>query len=264
MTVSTSSRLFGKVLPLLIFLLGAVTVGALQLSGVRSRNSASTPQDYQQQVEQQKIRLQLLQEMPSFGFDNLIADWAFLQYIQYFGDDEARAATGYELALDYLDLVIERDPRFLGAYSFLATAGSIYTAQPAETDAIIERGLQFVTPRVPEYSYYIWRQKAINELLFLPDAQADAQKSFLKAAEWASLYDDEQSQLVADFSRQTAKFIENNPDSKVAKVGAWALVLQNTSDELARDRAIEAIQNLGGEVEITPEGQVLVRPPRQD
>ncbi|MEC4805502.1 MAG: hypothetical protein SAJ12_05545 [Jaaginema sp. PMC 1079.18] len=264
MAVSTSTNPLTKAIPFLILGLCAATVVTLQLTRVRSRQSAQTPQDYQQQVQQQKIRLQFLQQLPSLGFDNLIADWTFLQYIQYFGDDEARAATGYELALDYLDLVLERDPRFLGAYNFLATAGSIYTAQPERTDAIIERGLQSVTPQVPQYSYYIWRQKGINELLFLPDAQANAQKSFLKAAEWASLYEDEQSQFVAEFSRQTAIFLETNPESKVAKVGAWALVLQNTSDELARDRAIEAILNLGGKVEITPEGQVLVSPPQQD
>lgn len=264
MTISTPQNLLAKVVPFLLFGLCAVTIGAIQIPQVRSLEQTQTAQTYQEQVEQEKLRLQLLGQLPAFGFDNLIADWIFLQYLQYFGDDEARAETGYNLALEYLDRVIDRDPRFLGAYEFLATAGSIYTAQPEKTDEIIERGLQFVAPKVPNRAYYIWRQKAINELLFLEDAQADAQKSFQKAAEWASLYEDEESQMVAQFSQRTAEFLENNPSSKVAKVGAWALVLQNTSDEVARDRAIEAIQNLGGQVQVTEDGQVLVFPPAQD
>ncbi|MFP4297765.1 MAG: hypothetical protein ACLFT0_07900 [Spirulinaceae cyanobacterium] len=264
MTLSTPPNPLAKVRPFLLFGLCAVTIGTLQVSQVRSLEQTQTTQAYEQQVQQERLRLQLLGQMPSFGFDNLIADWTFLQYLQYFGDDEARAETGYELALEYLDIVIDRDPRFLGAYDFLATAGSIFTAQPQKTDKIIDRGLQFVTPRVPERSYYIWRQKAINELLFLENAQAEAQRSFQKAAEWASLYEDEESQIVAEFSRQTAKFLENNPESNVAKVGAWALVLQNTSDKRAQTRAIEAIQNLGGSVQVTENGQFLVLPPAQD
>jgi len=264
MTLSTPQNPLAKVLPFLVLGLCAVTIGVLQFSQVRSLQQTQTAQVYQEQVQQERLRLQLLQQIPSFGFDNLIADWTFLQYLQYFGDDEARAETGYDLALDYLDLVIDRDPRFLGAYDFLATAGSIYAAEPQKTDEIIERGLQSVTPRVPERSYYIWRQKAINELLFLENAQADAQRSFQKAAEWASVYDDEESQFVAEFSRQTALFLENNPESKVAKVGAWALVLQNTSDERAQARAIEAIQSLGGSVQVAENGQFIVLPPSQD
>lgn len=264
MAISTPQNLLAKVQPLLVFGLCAVTIGTIQIPQLRSLEQTQTAQAYEQQVEQENLRLQLLRQMPSFGFDNLIADWTFLQYLQYFGDDEARAETGYNLALEYLDIVIDRDPRFLGAYDFLATAGSIFTAQPQKTNEIIERGLQFVTPQVPKRSYYIWRQKAINELLFLENAQADAQKSFQKAADWASLYQDEESQIVAEFSRRTAEFLENNPESNIAKVGAWALVLQNTSDELAQARAIEAIQNLGGQVEVTEDGQLLVRPPQQD
>ena len=40
----------------------------------------------------------MLKNLPSFGFDNLIADWTFLKFLQYFGDDEARDVTGYDLA----------------------------------------------------------------------------------------------------------------------------------------------------------------------
>jgi hypothetical protein len=256
-----SNHLASKIAPFLVFLLCAVSIVALQTTQLRSHPLTLTTQP---DIEREQLRLNILKQLPSFGFENLIANWTFLQYLQYFGDDEARAKTGYGLALDYLDIVLDRDPRFLDAYSFLATVGSIYTAQPQRTDAIIERGLKFVTPQVPQYSYYIWRQKGINELLFLDNVQDRARRSFQIAAEWASLYDDEESQIVAATSRQTAAFLVNNPESKTAKVGAWAMVLQNAPDRAARDRAIAEIQKLGGQVQINDEGALRVLPPTTD
>ena len=46
---------------------------------------------------QTQARLDLLKRIPSGGFDNLIGNWAFLDYLQYFGDEDTRNATGYRL-----------------------------------------------------------------------------------------------------------------------------------------------------------------------
>ena len=38
--------------------------------------------------EQQKeaLRLSLLQQIPTFGYDNLISNWVYIDFLQYFGD----------------------------------------------------------------------------------------------------------------------------------------------------------------------------------
>lgn len=251
----------------LVILVGIVAIAGLQipqLNALKRQGQQISPETYKREVELEQFRLTLLQNLPAFGFDNLLADWVFLQYLQYFGDDEARAVTGYRLAPDYFKIVLKRDPRFRDAYYFLATGGSLYAARPEETNALMEQGLKSVTPQVPFHSYYILRHKGINELLFLKNAQQDAIKSFEKAAEWASLYPDEESQRVAQLSWGMAQFLANNPESKTAKVAAWAMVLQSVPDERTQKIVVQRIEELGGRVIRTPAGTFQVVPPAKD
>ncbi len=158
---------------------------------------------------------------------------------------------------------IARDPYFLDAYLFLSGSTTLYAGMPERTIALMEQGLKFLSPQVPPKSYYVWRYKATDELLFIGDAQA-AKQSFEKAAEWASTYSDAESKNVAMLSRQTAQFIASNPASKSAQVSAWVLVLNNALDDRTRQTAISRIQALGGQVTITPQGQVKVQLPKED
>lgn len=127
----------------------------------------------------------------------------------------------------------------------------------------MEKGLKSLSPKAPPKSYYVWRYKGTDELLFLGDSQA-ARKSFEKAAEWASVYADPESQNVAAISRQTAQFLARNPNSKYAQVGAWSMVLQNAVDDRTRQIAISRIEGLGGKVVVTPEGEVRIQLPEKD
>jgi hypothetical protein len=127
----------------------------------------------------------------------------------------------------------------------------------------MEKGLKSLSPQGPPQSYYVWRYKATDELLFLGDAQA-ARKSYEKAAEWASVHSDEESKNIARISRQTAGFLARNPVSKRAQVSAWAMVLNNATDDRTRELAISRIAALGGEVSFTPQGAVKLRLPQID
>src|SRR5690349_1754508 len=92
-----------------------LAVGALQLPQLNELKSGlknPTPETLQQKVNLEKIRLNLLQQAPTFGFDNVLADWVFLNFLQYFGDDPARLQTGYALSPEYFKVIIARDPRF--------------------------------------------------------------------------------------------------------------------------------------------------------
>jgi len=187
----------------------------------------------------------------------------FLNFLQYFGDDDARAVTGYDLGPDYFEIIVDHDPRFLGAYTSLSTSISLYAGRPEESVALMEKGLKAMSPHIPLKSYYVWRYKGVDELLFLGDTQA-ARQSFEKAAEWASTYSDEESQYVAALSRKTAQFLARNPKSKSAQVVAWTMVLNYATDDRTRKIAISRIEALGGKVTITPEGKLMIQAPRAD
>ncbi|MEQ9372859.1 MAG: hypothetical protein RIG63_28135 [Coleofasciculus chthonoplastes F3-SA18-01] len=266
MLTQSSQSLRQSLFPSLIALLCIIAVGGLQipqLNQLQGKGENPSPIELQRQIEAEKVRLNLLQKVPTFGFDNLVADWVFLNFLQYFGDDEARDVTGYQLSPEYFEVILTRDPRFLDAYFFLSGSTSLYAGMPDRSVELMEEGLQQLSPKVPPKSYYIWRYKGIDELLFLGDAQA-ARQSFEKAAEWASTYEDEESQYIASISHQTAQFIARNPSSKSAQVSAWSMVLQNAMDDRTRQRAINQIEALGGKVVTTPEGAVKIQLPQRD
>jgi len=250
----------------LIVLCGSA-IAALQLpllQQLRQRGQTVTTATLQRQLDLEKRRLQVLQSVPTFGFDNLVADWVFLNFLQYFGDDEARARTGYDLSPEYFEVIVRRDPRFVRGYLFLSQSTSLFAALPKRAIALMERGLTTLTPQIPPNSYYVWRYKGIDELLFLGDAQA-AQHSFQQAANWASQHPDPNSQQVAQLSQSMANFLAENPRSQLALVGAWSMVLQSAVDDRTRQRAIAQIKELGGTFETDDQGRTTIRfPPNPD
>ncbi len=239
---------------------GAIAALQLPLLTTLRQQQTSSLASLQRQSAIEKQRLQVLQHLPTFGFDNLMADWVFLNFLQYFGDDEARAQTGYDLSPEYFEVIVRRDPRFVRGYLFLSQSTSLFAALPKRTIALMERGLTTLTPQIPPNSYYVWRYKGIDELLFLGDAQA-AQHSFRQAADWASQHPDPESQQVAQLSRSMAGFLAENPRSQSALVGAWSMVLQSAVDDRTRDRAIAQIKELGGTFETDGQGRTIIRFP---
>jgi len=103
-------------------------LGGMSSVGVQGQKplSAMSAASFKQAAQQEALQLKMLKTIPSFGFDNLIADWTFIKFLQYFGDDEARNVTGYNLSQDYFDIVTQRDPRWADIYLFLSTAISFY------------------------------------------------------------------------------------------------------------------------------------------
>lgn len=243
-----------------VAILCVLGVGLLQvpkLNQLTSSKETASIETLKREIQSEKLRLNLLKQLPTFGFDNLVADWTFINFLQYFGDDEVRVKTGYTLSPKYFEVILGRDPRFLQAYLFLSTSTSMYAAMPERAIALMNKGLKSVSPTVPQNSYYIWRYKGIDELLFLGDAKA-ARQSFETAANWANTYSDEQSKQVAVISQRTAEFLARNPQSKSAQISAWTMVFNNAVDDATRKRAISKIEALGGKIATTPQGGVQV------
>lgn len=248
---------------LAVIVLCLTSVVLLQRPRLQLKSSQLTKADYLRQEQAQKINLNILSNIPAFGFDNLLSDWIMLRFIQYFGDGEAREKIGYSLSPKYFEGVVERNPRFIEAYPMLAPASSIFAGQPEKSVALIEQGLKSISPKTSPLSYYLWVYKGIDEMLFLGNTEA-AKQSYEMAAKWAETYKDPASQEIAANTRQTAQFLAKDPDSKIARIGAWSMVLSSAPDEKTQQRAISQIKALGGEIIITPEGRLTVQVPKED
>ncbi len=213
--------------------------------------------DYQKEEELEKIKLDILDNLPSFGFDNLVANWTMLRFIQYYGDGEAREQTGNSLNPEFLKLIVKNDPRFVSAYLILSPASSINAGRPDRTVALMEEGLKYLSPKIPD-SYFVWLYKGVDELLFLGDVEA-AKHSYQMAANWARVPGDTRIEKSA---LDTVEFLSKNPDSKQAQVGAWFMVFVNVRDKQTRQLAKNKIEELGGKLILEPDGRVFAIPPK--
>lgn len=250
----------------MVVLVCGVAIAFLQIPQLsKLQRFSATPSRHvlQQQLAAQNVQLDLLERIPTFGFNNVLADWVFLNFLQYFGDEPARQLTDYTLSPKFFKVIIKRNPYFLAAYTFLSTSTALYAGMPEQSIALMNQGLASLTPTTPPGSYFVWRNKAIDELLFLGDAQA-ARRSFETAAAWASQSPLPDSEQVAAFSRQTAEFLAKNPNSKNAQISSWAMVLGNAPDDRTRHTAANRIRALGGQIVMGADGSVQILPAPQD
>ncbi len=205
-------------------------------------------------------QVQLLKYLPDLGFRNLVADWAFLQFLQYFGNWDHRDITGYGLSGDFFDVVIDRDPyTYDPPYIFLSTSLTLYAAQPERSVELQARGLESLTPQFPPESFFIWRGKGIDEMLFLGDFEA-ASQSHATAAEWAAQSPDPRAEAAQQSLQETAEFLATEPDNPRLRVNAWLQILGNVDDERTQAIVIQNIADLGYEVVPRDGGGYSVRP----
>jgi len=231
--------------------------GQKPLSGM---SAASFKQAAQQEAQQEALRLKMLKTIPSFGFDNLIADWTFIKFLQYFGDDEARDVTGYNLDQDYFDIVTQRDPRWADIYPFLSTAISFYQGKPETAVNLMERGTSALSPsQIHSQSWIVWRTKGLDELLLLGDIP-DSIRSHQMAADWVE--GTPEGPKLAPMFRATAQYLRRDPDSVPVRFTAWSTVYAQTTDKLVRQRAKQALVKLGAQVQKDKNGnESFILPP---
>ncbi|OCQ92442.1 hypothetical protein BCD67_07205 [Oscillatoriales cyanobacterium USR001] len=242
--IKESQKWLGLVANIAIALFALIGVVVMQengqLGGLSAELGLSTASAKQAQ-EQEALKLRLTKTAPTFGFDNLIADWVFLKYIQYFGDSEARSQTGYGLNTLYFEIIINRDPRWVDIYPFLSTGISYYLGKPEIGVAMMDRGLIALSPEIDPQAWRVWRFKGLDEFLLLGDIRASI-RSHEMAAEWVFGTPDER---FAPLFRQTARFLREDPDNTLVRFQAWSSVYYETNDKLVRDRAKQALLSLG-------------------
>ena len=222
----------------------------------------TTIENYKREELKEKFRAKVLKNSPSFGYDNLIADWTYLKFLVYFGNFESREHTGYSVVTDYFQTLVDRDPRFVDAYFFMSPANSLFAGNPKESVNLITQGLKSVDPKTSPKAHFLWTYKAVDELLFLGDSQA-AKESYKMAAKWSMNSSSPLRKLTSARMKKMAEFLEDNPDSVYVQIGAWVQVLGNARDNITRQKAVDNIERLGGKITITPEGEVNVTVPEE-
>lgn len=248
---------------ILIFGLGVMGIIALQRSHLQNLQNQSSLAIDQQQSQREKLKLNILQTLPSLGFNNLIADWIYLSFVQYFGDTRAREAIGHHLIPDYFHETLQRDPRFADAMLVMATANSLYAGEPQKTVQYLDQSLRAISPEQTAFAhplYFLWVYKGRDEFLFLGDAKA-AIKSYSTAIRWAKALSTPRSLQSVQNLTTTNQSLSQNPHSKFAQIGAWALVLSTNFDPQTQERIIAEINALGGRVTQTAQGRFLVKVP---
>lgn len=244
-----------------VFLACFICLGLSQIQQLlyfSKTRSNTTPEKVAADIKEHANSLILNSRLPRLGFNNIHSDLTFLSFLQYFGDDEARNQSDYGLSPSFFESIVLDDPYYRDFYVFLSNSVSMRAAQPEKSVDLMRVGLASLAPGKPEDSYYIWRYKAVEELLFLGDSKA-AKRSFETAAAWAHESSLPESKTIASISQQTADFLAQNPDSKAAQIGAWSSILTTALDDETRGRAIASIQALGGEVTVSESGAVTVK-----
>ncbi|BAU67307.1 hypothetical protein STA3757_47180 [Stanieria sp. NIES-3757] len=233
---------FNNLLRYLFFFLVCLT-GVITLQSHQFKTNQTQTRDYLQEEQNHQILLTFQKFFPAVGFDNLKADWIFLHFVQYFGDNPARDKIGYSLVPDYFETIVKYDPNFTQAYLTLSTANTIYAGKPQQTITLIEQVLNSIYPTTSSNNFLLWNVKGLDELLFIGDNQA-ARYSYQMAAQWANLQDSKHEKNLADRYLQTANFLATNPDNTEAQIAAWNIVLPNLRDAQNKQEVIDKIKVL--------------------
>lgn len=258
MIKQVKSKFINNVIPLTVGIFCAVSAMSMQLLKAKQVAHPVMGKDkYIQQHKDELLKLSLLEKLPSFGFDNLISDWAILSFLLYFGDSEARNQTGYSLSADYLELIAENDPLFTKAYTIISPASSMFAGTPQRTVEIMNKGLAKMTAGTPD-AYYVWLYKAMDEVLFLGDLK-EAKKSYEMSANWAKKSGNKR---IAKSAEDTAKFLATKPDIRSTQVNVWFMVWNNSKDQRIRQIAETKIESIGGELKTYSDGRVEAIPPQ--
>lgn len=228
--------------------IAAVAIGGIiklqqpQLQQLSARDVASA-----EDQRQEALNLSLMNRSPSFGFDNVLANWAFLNFVQYDGDTATRKMVGYALAPNYFDMITRLDPRFVDSYIFLSGIMSYQMGMPKEAIALMDRGTSALTPKDHPKAFLVWRLKGLDQLLMVNDLNA-SQFSYDQAGDWALASSDASVRDVGPIFKQTAEFIRTDPNNKTMLLWSWSSIYDQavvTRDQVTRARAREMLLKIG-------------------
>lgn len=169
----------------------------------------------------------------ALGYDQLLADWYWLAFVQYIGDGAARAQDHYAAADKYLQLIVDLDPGFIKAYWFAAFIIGSERQQPEQAAKLIDRGIQANAD-----NWYLPFIAGINQYLYARN-DAAAAKYYKMAAKFPA--------APAWLSRQAA-ILEARIPSTIKEINIWDSIYGSTGDEIVREKARDHLISLWTQV----------------
>jgi tetratricopeptide (TPR) repeat protein len=245
---------------------GTSALGILGLQQGRLRQIQTRAQSAALAEAQQALSLKALHRLPKggLGFNNMIADWAFLRFLDYYGDEEARDQTGFGSSPAFFDLITTRDPRFVDTYLFLSGTLSYQLGQPELALQYMQRGLDALSPETHARAYQVPSLMGMDQLLLLGDT-AGASQSYAKATEWAKGSMDPEERKMAQVFNRVSTYLQRDPDSSTVRFWAWGLIFDQSrtiGDRKTQDRARRELLTLGAQENQDPKtGVVTFTPP---
>ena len=227
-------------------LIVAIAILGLQNNRYQKVAASVDRPNYLEQETNLQAKLNFQKMFPSFGFDNLIADSLYLEFVQYFGDKTAREVTGYSLVTPYFQAIAQKDPQFTNAHLILATANSMYAGQAEQTVNLVDDILHN-QPTETKDLHLLWSLKATDETLFLGNIQA-AKHSYQQAAKSAQNYYQQNASAVK-FNQQKARFLATNPETTETQIIAWKSVLPYVIKEKEKQVIYDRISALEAQLD---------------
>ncbi|MBX9669599.1 MAG: hypothetical protein K2X93_18390 [Candidatus Obscuribacterales bacterium] len=197
-------------------------------------------------------------KLVSLGYDQLLADVFWLNYVGYLGDTEARLKDHYALCDRYLDLITYLDPQFVQPYWFSAFTVGGDQSRPERARELIDRGID-ANPN----DWHMPFIAGINQYLFAHDESAAARyyrvaSKFPDAPSWldvqATIIETKAPRLVKEASSwlsiyETADEPRVKEKAREKSIYLWVQVYKVAPNELFRDKAKKTLKSLGVDID---------------
>ncbi|HEY9772424.1 MAG TPA: hypothetical protein V6C81_01300 [Planktothrix sp.] len=161
-------------------------------------------------------------ELCALGYDQLLADWYWLSFVQYVGDVPARAKDQYAEAPKYLDLIVGLDPRFTKAYYFAAFIIGSEMHEPQRAAEFIERGL-----RANQDDWYLPFVAGINQYLYAHNEIAAA-KYYRMAAKYPG---------APPWLARQADILDAHIPAFIKEINTWNNIYETSEQSIVKERA---------------------------
>ncbi len=103
----------------------------------------------------------------SLGFDRVLADVFWLQFVQYYGDTNAARFEKFRYAPDYIRLVVKMDPHFLRPYYFASFVLAGDMNRQSDAEQILKSGIEnnpedWSLPYIAGFNQYLFAENQIK------------------------------------------------------------------------------------------------------
>ena len=161
----------------------------------------------------------------SFGYRSLLADFEYINFLQYYGNKK-NAADHFKDLLNYIEDMTDADPHFTFAYTYGSAILAFNLHRYDEAVRVIEKGLKFN----PEF----WRLRLyMGAIIYIRKGDM---KNYVSLLEDALKYKDHPSMIESLLGNIYELY---KPADEAAKFWVW--VYRNTKDRDVRKHAYERL-----------------------